>query len=188
MNINLEKTRSPRGHLRFRGGAKIISWLGLVWLFAFPAHVEANTNSAEVVIDESRAGAELDLTRFALGQGGLSDQPMFDVHVAQIAQLRPQTIRVFIQEFFNLYPERGRYHWETFDRFIETILATGAKPILSLCFKPKVLFPKVDQRRAYLSSSSFSSFFFSSPKVSTYLPPFSSFFFSITKTESPNGA
>jgi hypothetical protein len=99
----------------------------------------------ELVVDTSKPLGEIDLTRYALGQGGLSDKPMFDSHVEQIAQLHPQTIRLFVQEYFNLYPERGRYHWATLDKAIETILATGAKPLLCLCFKPKALFPNIDQ-------------------------------------------
>jgi len=98
-----------------------------------------------LTIDSSKPGETIDLTRFALGQGGLSDKPMFDSHVEQIAQLHPQTIRIFVQEFFNLNPKRGKYHWDTLDKVIETILATKAKPILCLCFKPKTLFPKIDQ-------------------------------------------
>ncbi|MDB6028594.1 MAG: hypothetical protein JWM68_4817 [Verrucomicrobiales bacterium] len=102
-------------------------------------------DAIELVVDTSKPLGKIDLTRFALGQGGLSDKPMFDAHIEQIAQLHPQTIRIFVQEFFELYPAPGKYHWETLDKVIETILATGAKPILSLCFKPKVLFPTIDQ-------------------------------------------
>src|SRR6266446_6612251 len=36
---------------------------------------------------------------------------MFDSHVEQIAQLHPQTIRIFVQEFFDLNPKPGKYHW-----------------------------------------------------------------------------
>src|SRR5437660_6578743 len=99
----------------------------------------------EVTIDPSRVGEEIDLTRYALGQGGLSEKPMFDFHVEQLAQLHPQTIRIFVQEFFELYPEHGRFHWDTLDKVLETILATKDKPILCLCFKPQALYPKIDQ-------------------------------------------
>lgn len=97
-----------------------------------------------LIVPSEPAQEQIDLTRYALGQGGLSDSPMFDPHVEQVRQLHPQTIRIFVQEYFDLYPAKGQYHWETLDRTIETILATGAKPILALCFKPKVLFPQVN--------------------------------------------
>jgi xylan 1,4-beta-xylosidase len=131
---------------------KWLNWLICVWLVAFGSDALAESNTTEVVIDAARVGGHIDLTRYALGQGGLSEKPMFDANVPQIAQLHPQTIRVFIQEFFNLYPAHGSYHWDTFDRFIETILATGAKPVLCLCFKPAVLFPKIDQHIVHPNS------------------------------------
>jgi len=101
--------------------------------------------SVELEVDTTRTLGEIDLTRFALGQGGLSDNPMIAPHIDQIAQLQPQTIRLFVQEYFDLNPMPGRYHWETLDKSIEAILATGSKPLLSLCFKPRVLYPKIDQ-------------------------------------------
>src|SRR3981081_3907453 len=94
-----------------------------------------HASALELTIDASKPGQEIDLTRYALGQGGLSDKPMFDSHVEQIAQLHPQTIRIFVQEFFDLNPATGQYRWDTLDKVIETILATKAKPILCLCFK-----------------------------------------------------
>ncbi len=99
----------------------------------------------QLEVDTGQPGEGIDLTRFALGQGGLSDQPIIAPHLEQIAQLQPQTIRLFVQEYFDLNPAPGQYHWETLDKSIEAILATGAKPLLSLCFKPHVLYPKLDQ-------------------------------------------
>ena len=40
----------------------------------------------ELTVDSSKPGAEIDLTCYALGQGGLSDQPMFDTRLPQLAQ------------------------------------------------------------------------------------------------------
>src|SRR5262245_8968414 len=97
--------------------------------------LSAVSGEVELVIDASKGGEAIDLTRFALGQGGLSDRPMFDTHVEQIAQLHPQTIRIFVQEYFELYPKRRHYHWTSLDKVIETVLATKAKPLLCICFK-----------------------------------------------------
>src|SRR6266481_10148089 len=93
----------------------------------------------ELSIDTTQTAGDIDLTRFALGQGGLSDQPMIGPHLEQVAQLQPQTIRLFVQEYFDLNPAPGQYHWETLDRSIEAIIATGAKPLMCLCFKPRLL-------------------------------------------------
>ncbi len=59
--------------------------------------------------------------------------------------LRPRLIRLFVQEYFRLLPERGRYHFETLDRSVDTILQSGAKPLMCLCFKPGPLFTSIDQ-------------------------------------------
>src|SRR5207249_11640610 len=75
-----------------------------------------------LVVERASAGKEIDLTRYALGQGGLSDKPMFDAHVDALAQLHPQTIRIFVQEFFALYPAHGKFHWDSLDRVIEVVL------------------------------------------------------------------
>jgi xylan 1,4-beta-xylosidase len=107
--------------------------------------ISVRAASVELTIDPSQPGEMIDLTRYALGQGGLSDKPMFEAHVEQIAQLHPQTIRIFVQEYFDLYPRHHRYNWTALDKVIETVLATKAKPLLCLCFKPKALYPKIDQ-------------------------------------------
>src|ERR1043165_1291726 len=123
----------------------------LLVLLAVHVTTAAVAASVELTVDASKPGEAIDLTCYALGQGGLSDKPMFDSHIEQIAQLHPQTIRLFVQEFFNLYPRSRHYHWDTLDRVIEAVLATRAKPILCLCFKPKILFPKIDQHLVHPS-------------------------------------
>src|SRR4029077_3371819 len=47
-------------------------------------------------------------------------------------------------EYFDLLPKRGQYHFETLDRSVDTILKTGAKPLMCICFKPRVLFPDIN--------------------------------------------
>jgi hypothetical protein len=89
----------------------------------------------------------LNIDRMALGQGGLSDNPMWESRIAEIRALRPGLIRLFIQEYFQLLPAKGQDHFETLDRSVDTILKTGARPLMCICFKPKVLFPTVDQDR-----------------------------------------
>jgi hypothetical protein len=87
----------------------------------------------------------MEIDRMGLGQGGLSEQPMWADRIPEIRALKPRLIRLFIQEYFNLLPERGRYRFETLDRSVDTILEAGAKPLMCLCFKPRLLFPAIDQ-------------------------------------------
>ena len=50
----------------------------------------------------------LDMGRMALGQGGLSEEPMWDSRAAEIRALHPRLVRLFIQEYFKLLPAHGR--------------------------------------------------------------------------------
>jgi len=103
-------------------------------------------SSIALTVDASQPKGEIDLTRYSLGQGGYSPGPQIDKFAAQIRQLHPPTIRLFVQEYFDLYPAHGQYHWEALDNAIQAILATGAVPIMNLCFKPKVLYPRIDEK------------------------------------------
>lgn len=107
------------------------------------AYTQAQPISVRIFLNEQHGPLEID--KFALGQGGLSEEPMWDDRVAEIHALRPRIIRLFIQEYFDLLPEENLYHFDTLDRSIGTILKTGAKPLMCICFKPKVLFPVVNQ-------------------------------------------
>lgn len=110
-----------------------------------------SAGAAELAIQKDPAETRIDLTCYALGQGGLSAHPMIDAHVDALRQLHPQTIRLFVQEYYDLYPASGRYHWESLDRALDTIVATGARPVLCLCFKPKALFGRIDERTVHPS-------------------------------------
>jgi hypothetical protein len=88
----------------------------------------------------------LNMSKLAsLGQDGLSPEPMWDNRIPEIRALKPALIRLFIQEYFNLMPELGKYNFAALDRSVETILKTGAKPLMCICFKPKPFFPQIDQ-------------------------------------------
>ena len=79
-------------------------------------------------------------------QGGLSEEPMWADRAAEIRDLHPRLIRIFIQEYFDLLPERGRYHFQKLDESVDLILKTGAKPLMNIDFKPKVLYPAIDHK------------------------------------------
>src|SRR5205823_2212112 len=106
--------------------------------------VGAQTREVSVTVSFGQRLGPLEIDRMALGQGGLSDEPMWDTRIVEVRALRPRLIRLFIQEYFRLLPERGRYHFDTLDRSVDTILAAGARPLMCICFKPRVLFPTID--------------------------------------------
>ena len=105
----------------------------------------AQQRTAAVTVSTNDIIGPLDMGRMALGQGGLSEEPMWESRAAEIRALRPRLIRLFIQEYFNLLPARGRDNFATLDRSVDLILKTGAKPLMNIDFKPRVLYPKIDQ-------------------------------------------
>lgn len=92
------------------------------------------------------------MTRYGLGQGGFTDQPMLAPHVDDLRQLHPKVIRLFVQEYYDLMPAKGKYNWKKLDRELESIVATGARPMLCLCMKPPPLFPTLDQNIVHPTS------------------------------------
>lgn len=95
-------------------------------------------------LDTKQTGDDLDIGRFSLGQGGLGPGPDIAFHTQELRNLNLKIIRLFIQEYYDLYPKKGAYNWTLLDRSVEAIIATGAKPLMCITFKPKTIFPEID--------------------------------------------
>ncbi len=105
----------------------------------------AQEQAVQVTVSlEDRLGP-MEIDHMALGQGGLSAEPMWDSRIAEVRALRPSMIRLFIQEYFDLLPEPDRYHFDVLDRSVDAILKADAEPLMCICFKPRVLFPEINQ-------------------------------------------
>jgi xylan 1,4-beta-xylosidase len=113
-------------------------------ILASSCGISAAQEQAQVTVRFTNTVGKLEMSKMALGQGGLSEEPMWNDRITEIGALKPAVIRLFIQEYFNLLPEAGRYNFTTLDRSVDTILATGAKPLMTICFKPHVLFPQIN--------------------------------------------
>lgn len=109
------------------------------------ASIVVAQQAADVRIDLSKPQAALEIDRIALGQGGLSPEPIWPDRIPEIRALRPRVIRLFIQEYFDVLPAAGKYDWSKLDQSVDTILKTGATPLMCIAMKPKVLFPKIDE-------------------------------------------
>src|SRR6266498_4614027 len=115
-------------------------------LFFLPViHAYSQQEPVYIAIDVQKEAGPMEIDRFGLGQGGLSDSPIWDDRIPEIRSLNPRFIRLFIQEYFDVYPAKGKYHWKRLDQSISTILQTGAQPLLSIAIKPKALFPAINQ-------------------------------------------
>src|SRR5205814_9123948 len=106
-------------------------------LALFAALASGQERAATVAINTTQLTGPLDMGRMALGQGGLSEEPMWDSRAAEIRALRPRLVRLFIQAYFDLLPARGKYNFATLDRSVDLILKTGAKPLMNIDFKPR---------------------------------------------------
>jgi xylan 1,4-beta-xylosidase len=83
--------------------------------------------------------------RYSVGQGGVSPDPWPPRLIEAIARLKPRLVRVFIQEYFTIYPDHNTFDWTKLDAFMAALAATGAKVVAAITIKPKVLFPALDQ-------------------------------------------
>jgi hypothetical protein len=87
----------------------------------------------------------LELWRHALGHGGINALPLPDKVIDGTSKLHPRLVRVFIQEFFNVYPEHDRYDWKRLDPYMDALSRTGAKVVAAITIKPRPLYPTIDQ-------------------------------------------
>jgi xylan 1,4-beta-xylosidase len=99
---------------------------------------------ADIVVDTGTAQGPLELWRHTIGHGGINHQPLPDRVVDGLRELKPRLIRIFLQEFFNIYPAHGRFDWSRLDPYMEALARTGAKVVAAITIKPPVLFPTVD--------------------------------------------
>src|SRR5438309_1124482 len=83
-----------------------------------PSPRYADLPRATVTVDLSKDEGPLELWRHAIGHGGVNSHPLPDRVVDGLHKLRPRLVRVFIQEFFDIYPEHGRYDWSRLDPYM----------------------------------------------------------------------
>jgi len=100
---------------------------------------------ANVAVDATETTGPLDTFRHTLGHGGINSNPLPPRVVDGVAKLHPRLIRIFIQEFFFVYPDHNVYDWSKLDPYMDSLAQTGANVVAAITIKPKPLFPKLDQ-------------------------------------------
>src|ERR1022692_3432751 len=91
----------------------------------------AQTRNATLTLNFSKNIGPMEMDHISLGQGGLSPDPIWDNRIAEIRALHPRLIRLFVQEYFDLLPEDGHYHFDTLDQSVDEIVRAGALPLRS---------------------------------------------------------
>ena len=72
-----------------------------------------------------------------LAQGGEEAKDMIQPVISQVKALKPRLIRVdHLYDYYNVYIGPGNYDFSRLDQVIDSILATGAKPMLSISYTP----------------------------------------------------
>jgi xylan 1,4-beta-xylosidase len=105
----------------------------------------AQERSATVHLDFGHKLGTLEMHKMGLAQGGLSDESMFEDRIREIRALAPELIRIFVQEYYGLLPQAGKYDFSKLDKTIDAVTRAGAKPLMSIDVKPYVLFPVIDE-------------------------------------------
>src|SRR4051794_23177192 len=80
---------------------------------------------ATVRVELKQEQGALELWRQGFGRGGINVLPLSKRVTEGMRKLKPRLARVFIQEFFGIYPEHDVFDWSKMDPFMESMAATG---------------------------------------------------------------
>jgi xylan 1,4-beta-xylosidase len=114
------------------------------------AHQTGRRLSATLNLADTTGPMEIE--NFSLAQGGLSDEPMWSSRTTEIRTLRVKTIRIFVQDYFNLLPEHDQYNFAKLDETVDMVRRSGAEPLMDLTIKPKLLYPEINPKVVYPNS------------------------------------
>lgn len=143
MSVVLRRARKAHIHVLFLIiAAGLLSRTGNA---ADPLQSFSALPPVEVTVDASEVLGRLEMWRHCISQGGVNPMPLPDSVVNGTRKLRPRLIRIFIQEFFRIYPEHGRFDWSRLDPYMEAVRRTDAKVVAAITIKPQPLFPVIDQ-------------------------------------------
>lgn len=93
---------------------------------------------ANITVDTKNPGSNISPSLWQnLSQGGEEPKDMIFPVIKQVKDLHPQLIRIdHLFDFFNVDQGNGQYNFSKLDNTINSILATGARPMLSLSYTP----------------------------------------------------
>jgi xylan 1,4-beta-xylosidase len=98
-----------------------------------------------VNVDSQAVIGPFEAWRFSIGHGAVNSLPLPEKVIEGTVKLKPRLLRVFLQEYFDIYPGHGVFNWTKLDAYLDSFARTGAKVLATINFKPRVLFPEIDQ-------------------------------------------
>ena len=102
-------------------------------------------------IDFAENIGRLNFKNHSFGIGGVNPAPMTDKMIKGTEKLKPQLIRIFLQEFFfiekigKIGKENGELDFTVLDKYMKAVNQTGADIMASICIKPPSVYPIVDE-------------------------------------------
>jgi hypothetical protein len=99
----------------------------------------------DITVNVGETLGQLCFRSHSFGLGGINALPIPDKIAAGIKALRPKLIRIFIQEFFRIYPGHDTYDWTKLDAYMDSVRAMGADIMAHITIKPEPLYPAVDE-------------------------------------------
>ncbi|MEK7577306.1 MAG: hypothetical protein AAB492_01640 [Patescibacteria group bacterium] len=104
----------------------------------------ASGTSANIIVD-TKAQLEPIKTDFyhAFAQGGEESNDMIASIIGDVKALKPKYIRIdHLYDYYNVVGKNGdslTFDWSRLDAYINSLTATGAKPVLALSYMPSVI-------------------------------------------------
>ncbi len=104
----------------------------------------ASGTPATIVVNTQLKLEELDLSFYhAFSQGGEESLDMLAPVVSEVRALKPKLIRLdHLYDHYDVVGKNGSeltFNWSKLDAAVDTILQTGAKPLLALSYMPSVI-------------------------------------------------
>lgn len=146
MAISLEQKASPR----LTSIVSILALIAFLPLFLFATYqsviliTRALGVPAKIVVDTKIILEPINTDFYhAFAQGGEEVKDMIAPVISETKALRPAVIRIdHIYDYFNVVQKNGdslSYDFSRLDQSVNSILATGAKPLLVLSFMPQAI-------------------------------------------------
>ncbi len=109
--------------------------------FALDLRSSASGTPANIVIDTQKVQGPLPSSLWQnLAQGGEEPQNMLLGLEKKVAELNPKLIRIdHLYDYYGVYKSPGNYDFSKLDQYVQSILQTGAKPMLSISYVPASL-------------------------------------------------